>query len=60
MEINGLEANVLLLTLDRYLGVDKNGCIQSVQPGYNREELQSLRDRLFAAHIHPDDPEELE
>lgn len=50
--ISGLEANFLLFALDAYLGVNANGHILSAKHGYTRADLQSLRDRLFAAHEH--------
>lgn len=54
MEISDIEAHFLLFALDDYLGIDARGHIMSAKHGYSREALQSLRDRLFAAHEHPD------
>jgi hypothetical protein len=54
MEISDIEAHFLLFALDDYLGIDARGHIMSAKHGYSREALQSLRDRLFAAHGHPD------
>jgi hypothetical protein len=54
MGISGIEAHFLLFLLDDNLGIDANWHIMSAKHGYSREALQSLRDRLFAAHEHPE------
>lgn len=51
--ISGLEANFLLFALDRYLDVDDMGRVTCEKHGYSLEDLQKLRDKLFAAHEHP-------
>lgn len=55
MKVSGLEANLLLFALDKYLGVDRHGKLLFTQRGYTMEETQDLRDRLFAAHEHPEE-----
>lgn len=59
VQVSNLEANYLLFCLDRYVQTDINGKIVD-QPidGYTKEEIQTLRDRLFAAHDHPEDDDE--
>lgn len=62
MEITGLEANYLLYLLDEHCCVDHEGiltCLPRIHGrGYSLKELQNLRDRLFAAHKHPDEYED--
>ena len=55
MQINGLEANLLLFALNEYFGVDKNGRLFHTRTieGYSYNDVQSLRDRLFDHHEHP-------
>lgn len=61
MKITGLEANFLLYLLDEYCLVDDEGnltCLPNIGVdwrGYNLKDLQNLRDRLFAAHEHPEE-----
>ena len=55
MEIDGIEANLLLTALDKMLPTDALGHQFSCADGYTREFCQSLRDRLFAIHEHPDE-----
>ena len=55
MKISRLEANFLLFAMDEYIGVDANGHIMSAKHGYKRADLQSLRDKLFAAHEHAEE-----
>jgi hypothetical protein len=57
MEITGLEANLLLFTLDIIAATDREGKITKAYHGYTFEEMQDLRDRLFGAHEHPDEDE---
>lgn len=59
VKITGVEAHFLLFALDDYLGVDAKGHVMSAKHEYTREALQSLRDRLFAAHQHPLDESQL-
>lgn len=54
MQISGIEAHWLLFALDHYCATDKLGKI-TIAPCADPIELQSLRDRLFAAHEHPDE-----
>ena len=54
MRITGIEAHILLFALDSYLLCDKNGRVPEMKDGYSVEHLQSLRDRLFKAHEHPE------
>jgi len=53
--ISSLEANFLLYAMDAYLGVDAKGKLLSVKHGYTYDDLQNLRDRLWAIHEHPED-----
>ena len=56
MEISGRKANLLLLALDKYLGVNEYGHLQSTDDHFSLPDAQTLRDRLFAAHQHaPED-----
>lgn len=55
MKITGLEANLLLYALDKFLGVDEDGRVQSTYPGYKKKKVQKLRNRLFLAHEHPEE-----
>ena len=59
MQIDGLEANLLLFGLDKLLGVDDQGKLRNTFPGYTIEFCQSLRDRLFGAHEHPPETEDI-
>lgn len=54
MLITDLEANLLLSALDNYLGVDKDGKLQSTEEFYSLKDVQYLRDRLFKHHKHPE------
>ena len=51
LEITGIEANLLLFLLDDYIAGKWR--VGKTIEGYNPEDLQGLRDRLFAAHEHP-------
>jgi len=54
MQITGLEANLLLFALDRYLTVDtRTGKVMDTEPGHTVDEVQHLRDGLLAHHQHP-------
>lgn len=56
LKIDGLEANLLLFALDNYIGVDEDGKLYGEHVerlGYSLEYAQSLRDRLFLIHEHP-------
>lgn len=53
--VSGEEANLLLFALDQYLETDYNGEVLQRKGGYELEELQTLRNRLFAAHKHKED-----
>lgn len=55
--ITGVEANILLFGFDRMFLTNREGKIQVGFPGYKDEDIQSLRDRLFAAHEHPLGPQ---
>lgn len=56
VELDGLEANFLLFALDRYCGVNQEGKLLSrSRRGYSLEQVQALRDKLFAAHEHPEE-----
>ena len=51
--ITGREANALLFMLDKYLNTDSRGQVEwRGGLGLSSNELQVLRDRLFAAHEH--------
>lgn len=53
MEITGREANLLLFALDNHLATDRDGKIRRTDDDFTMEQAQALRDRLFAAHEHP-------
>lgn len=57
VEITGLEADAILYAFDAFYGVDVRGKVNPPDKGpatqYPKEELQSLRDKLFGAHEHP-------
>jgi hypothetical protein len=53
--ITGLDANALLYALDHHCAVDMEGKLTYIMHGYTLEYLQDLRDRLFAAHEHPEE-----
>lgn len=55
VSVSDLEANLLLFALDSCFGVDAEGRIQSTKEDYSLEEVQRLRDQLFAAHTRPED-----
>ena len=52
--LDGLDANVLLTSLDQLLETDEKGFIRKLYPDYTRQKLQDLRDVLFVNHQHPD------
>lgn len=51
--ISGEEAHLLCFAIDKYLDT-KNGKVRKAPPGYSFSECQALRDRLVAAHKHPE------
>lgn len=55
VKIDGIEANLLLTALDKMLPTDAFGRQFDCADGYTREFSQSLRDKLFAVHEHPDE-----
>jgi len=59
VEISGLEANFLLFALDKFVQSDHQGRVtmQRIE-GYNLTQIQMLRDKLFAAHVHPQETED--
>lgn len=58
LAVNGIEAHILLLGLDKLLDTDKKGKIRKIYPGYSMQQLQELRDLLFATHEHPDEQDD--
>ncbi len=52
--ISGLDAHILLFALDIYLDTDAAGKV-TAHRGHGMAEVQVLRDKLFAAHEHPED-----
>ena len=61
MRITPLEANLLLFALDLMCKTNSKGLVTQAFVGYTLDEIQSVRDRLFAKHEHPpedDDGEE--
>lgn len=54
IQITGLEANLLLYALDDYYKTDELGRVTEDEKGYDIKSIQRLRDRLFAAHQHPE------
>ncbi len=55
MEITGLEANLLLAGLDIIAATDGGGKVTKARRGYTLPQVQELRDRLFRAHVHPEE-----
>lgn len=55
VEITGKQANYLLWALDYYSKTDALGHVTQVRHGYKAYEIQELRNRLFAAHEHPEE-----
>lgn len=53
MTITDLEAHYLLFAVDAYLGTGRDGKVAMAKNGLPMADWQSLRDRLFAAHDHP-------
>lgn len=57
IEVTGLEANLLLFGFDQHFATDEQGLITNLkrvkQLGYLPEDVQKLRDKLFAIHQHP-------
>jgi hypothetical protein len=59
--IDGRQAHYLLFALDHYVETNIDGKVCPLWPrdrshGFKYEEIQDIRDMLFAAHEH--DPEE--
>jgi hypothetical protein len=55
MEITSLEANLLLFALDNLCETNGRGHVTHAFDGYPLADIQDLRDRLMAAHSHPDE-----
>jgi hypothetical protein len=55
MYLSGKDAHFLLFALDAYCEVDKEGKLTKAKGGSSLQDLQDLRDRLFAAHEHPNE-----
>lgn len=53
--ITGIEAHYLLFALDTYLETGRDGKVAQAKNGWPTADWQSLRDKLFAAHEHPEE-----
>lgn len=56
MKLTGVEAHYLLFALDAYLKTNWKGDVTIIPQGrYTYADWQALRDKLFAAHEHPEE-----
>lgn len=56
LKLTGYEANLVLFAFDDYFGTDNEGTVRDTRALDTLDNLQRLRNALFAAHDHEPNP----